>query len=75
MLTNLQPEVTFLTRQDAKEVLIRQFQKHDDGEEEYDAGWYARLNGHALGLLDCSDWEGPFSSEHEALTKLKEIYS
>lgn len=36
------------------------------------SGWYARLS--ADGYLDCTEWEGPFDSEREALECIKEQF-
>ena len=36
------------------------------------AGWYSRLS--APGYLDCTDWQGPYSCEDEALEALYETY-
>lgn len=36
-------------------------------------GWYVRLS--APGYLDCTDWEGPFDSEFEAMAELYDMFA
>lgn len=36
------------------------------------AGWYSRLS--APGYMDCTDWQGPYDSEDEALEGLFETF-
>lgn len=36
------------------------------------AGWYGRLS--APGYLDCTDWNGPFDTEQEALAYVMNFY-
>lgn len=35
--------------------------------------WYSRLS--APGYLDCTDWQGPYETEDEALEALYETYA
>jgi len=46
----------------------------DTGGLDYEcrAGWYARFSAH--GYMDCTDWDGPYETEHAALSALAESH-
>ena len=59
----MQPVAEWLSEFDAREYT---------GDESAEAGWYSRLS--APGYLDCTDWQGPYENEDEALEGLFEVF-
>ena len=46
--------------------------KMDVEDVETVAGWFARLS--APGYMDCTEWQGPYETEEEALAGLAETF-
>ncbi len=64
----MRPATDYFTRAEAIEYACPSAQDT----EHYTAGWYGRLS--APGYLDCTDWNGPFASEAEALQAVMDLY-
>lgn len=54
-------------------VLVATAQDYGIGEAFTGPGWYCRLS--APGYLDCTDWEGRFGTEADAIKHLVTTYS
>lgn len=66
----MRPTATYFTQHEAAEYTRTEC---DDREpEDFSAGWYGRLS--APGYMDCTDWDGPYSCEAEALHAVMETF-
>lgn len=59
----MQPFAEYLTSEECCEFT---------GDDSACPGWYSRLS--APGYLDCTEWQGPYATEDEALEGLYETY-
>lgn len=59
----MQPMAEYLSRAEAREYT---------GDKEATKGWYSRLS--APGYMDCTEWQGPYADEGEALAGVCDTY-
>jgi hypothetical protein len=68
----MKPQAQYFTKEEARDYApCSDFEEGIDSSE-YEAGWYSRLS--APGYLDCTDWQGPYDTEEEALQEVMELY-
>ena len=67
----MQPSVQFLTHAEAIEYCNDADNPLMSGNDDC-SGFYSRLS--APGYLDCTEWNGPFKTEAEALTYVMDFY-
>ena len=66
-MAHLIPEADYFSLEQARQYLQGQREY-----EEIEAGWYGRLS--APGYLDCTDWQGPYTTADEALKDVMDEY-
>lgn len=64
----MRPSADYFTEEELLDILP----PDDTNPDGYCAGWYSRLS--ASGYLDCTEWNGPYPSEREALAGVMGLY-